>query len=175
MRFVIFLKEEIEKPTKEMFDFFYKRTKEHIDRVAKNISTIAEERDDINKVELMARAKTHDKSKYSKEEFIPYVWLTWWFKEKNEGRDFKYPDGIKEKTREASKSHVENNRHHPEYFENPEDVSDIDIAEMIADWAAMSQELDNSLREWADKNVGKKWKFNKKQVKLIYDLIELFE
>lgn len=175
MRLHKYIYEAIQEPTKEMFDFYKKRTKAHIDRVKKNMRTIAEERDDLNKVELMARAKDHDKSKYGKKEYIPYVWLTWWYKEKNAGRKFKYPEGVKDEVKKASKSHVMTNLHHPEAHSSPKKMSDIDIAEMIADWAAMSQELGNSLKEWADKNVGSKWKFDKDQVKLIYDLIGLFE
>ena len=175
MRFYQFINENIEQPTKEMVDFYEKRTKGHIDRVVKNLNTIAEERDDLNKVMLFARAKEHDKSKYSEKEKIPYIWLTWWYKEKNSGRKFEYPEGIKEKIKEATKKHVSINKHHPEAHSNPSKMSNIDIAEMIADWAAMSQELGNSLKGWADKNVGSKWKFNKSQTKLIYELVELLE
>jgi len=39
----------------------------------------------------------------------------------------------------------------------------------------MSQELGNNLKEWADKNVSLKWKFNKEQIKLIYELVELLK
>jgi len=169
------MEKELQKPTKEMIDFYEKRTRNHINRVVKNIYTIIKERDDFNKSELIARAKIHDKSKYSKEEYIPYIWLTWWYKERNEGKEFNYPSGIKEMVDKAAKSHVLKNLHHPEAHEDPKNMSNIDIAEMVADWAAMSQELDNSLKEWADKNIGSKWKFNKEQTKLIYDLIELFE
>lgn len=175
MRLKQYINEKIQDPTKEMFDFYKKRTKDHIDRVIKNMHTIAEERDDLNKVELMSRGKEHDKSKYSDKEYIPYVWLTWWYKEKNEGRKFEYPEGVEDDIKKAAKHHVMTNLHHPEAHSSPKKMSDIDISEMIADWAAMSQELNNSLKEWADKNVGKKWKFDKDQVKLIYDLIGLFE
>jgi len=51
-------------------------------------------------------------------------------------------------------------------------MSDLDIAEMTADWAAMGEERGNSPKEWADKNVNKRWKFTKDQEKLIYELIK---
>lgn len=163
-----------ESPTPEMVDFYEKRTANHINRVQKNIQTIIKNTD-IDKKELLKRSKEHDKSKYSKKEREPYIWLTWWYKEKGEGRDFKYPDDIKDKVKNAAKSHVKTNLHHPEAHSNPNDMSDIDIAEMVADWAAMSQELGTSLKGWTDKNVGSKWKFNDEKKKLIYDLIGLFE
>jgi hypothetical protein len=167
-----YLNENVE-PTKEMFDFFEKRTKEHIDRVKNNIKKIVSKRSDLK--ELNGRLNIHDKSKYSKEEYIPYVWLSWWHNEKNNGRIFKYPKGIKELIKKATKHHITTNSHHPEFYNKPSDMNNIDIAEMIADWAAMSQELDNSLKKWADDNVGSKWKFTEEQTKLIYDLVELLK
>lgn len=173
MRLSQYLKEDI-KPTQEMIDFYETRTKNHIKRVQNNIKKIINNTD-INKNELLKRSKTHDESKYSKKERIPYIWLTWWYKEKNAGRKFEYPKGIKEKIKEATKSHVKINLHHPEAHFSPTKMSKVDIAEMIADWAAISQELGNSLKEWANKTVGKKWKFTKEQVDLIYKLIGIFE
>jgi len=132
MRLNKFLNEE-ESPTKEMVDFYEKRTKRHIDRVIKNLNTIAEKRDDLNKIALLARGKIHDKSKYSNKEKIPYVWLTWWHKEKNAGRKFEYPKGIEKKIKVAAKGHVSINKHHPDAHTSPSKMSNIDIAEMIAD------------------------------------------
>lgn len=171
MRLKQYIVENMEQPSKEMVQFYEKRTKEHIGRVQKNLSTIAEERDDLDKVSLLARGKSHDKSKYSKKEKLPYIWLTWWHKEKNAGRKFEYPEGMKEKIKMAAKGHVNINKHHPQAHSSPTKMSNIDIAEMVADWAAMSQELNDSLKGWADKNVGSKWKFDKSQTKLIYDLV----
>jgi hypothetical protein len=53
-------------------------------------------------------------------------------------------------------------------------MSDVDIAEMVADWAAMSQELGTSLKDWVNKTVNKKWKFTEKQTKLINDIARIF-
>lgn len=58
--------------------------------------------------------------------------------------------------------------------ENINDMTDVDIAEMIADWEAMSQELGGNTKEWADKNIGR-WNFNKHQKELIYKLISTLE
>ena len=46
------------------------------------------------------------------------------------------------------------------------------IAEMVADWCSVSLERNNSPKDWADSNLGIRWKFNPRQTKLIYDLIE---
>ena len=130
-----------------MFDFFEKRTGEHIKRVEDNINVILKNVDNVDKDKLIIRGKNHDKSKYSKIEYIPYVWLTWWYKEKQEGNKFTYPSNdIKNDIKIAGDHHVKINKHHPESHDNINDMNDIDICEMVADWAAMSQELNDNLK-----------------------------
>jgi hypothetical protein len=43
---------------------------------------------------------------------------------------------------------------------------------MVADWLAMSEELGGHPRQWADTNVGVRWKFSEAQSSFIYELIE---
>ena len=174
MRLTQYIKEaKDQQPTKEMIEFFEKRTSDHIKTVQNNIKTIIKNRNDIDKNDLLKRLKDHDQSKYSSKERIPYIWLSWWHKEKNAGRKFEYPEGMKEKVKKAAKSHIVINKHHPQAHSSIDKMSDVDIAEMIADWAAMSQELKDDLKAWTDKSV-KRFKFNKEQTKLIYELLELF-
>ena len=92
----------------------------------------------------------------------------------------------------ASNMHVNSNSHHPECHSNQTDnlinrddrdrppeemvdatkMTDLDIAEMVADWSAMSEEKGtNTPMEWADKNVNIRWKFKKEQKELIYKLM----
>ncbi|MHA1170439.1 MAG: DUF5662 family protein, partial [Candidatus Hodarchaeales archaeon] len=88
------------------------------------------------------------------------------------------------------------NPHHPEYHlkdkgeanisgtdrdqsKNCVDASsmpDLDIAEMVADWQAMSEELGtNTSRQWFDKVKDVRWHFSPHQVKLIDKLLKVFE
>jgi len=163
-----------EEPTKEMIDFYESRTKQHRDRVKKNIKRIIQEKKGIPAELLRERAETHDISKYSKDEYIPYVWLSWWYKENNSGREFVYPKYIKDKVNKATEHHIRTNKHHPEFYSNTKDMTKLDIAEMVADWASMSQELKNNLKEWVKDNIDK-WGFSKDQVNLIYDFVSVFE
>jgi hypothetical protein len=87
------------------------------------------------------------------------------------------------------------NLHHPEYYHvgpvvdfiNREDrdkppktmvnatkMPDLSIAEMVADWLAMSEEKKTKPKEWADKNVNIRWKFTPEQKEMIYELIGIF-
>lgn len=42
--------------------------------------------------------------------------------------------------REIIEKHWENNRHHPEHFKSIEDMSELDIIEMVCDWYARSMQ-----------------------------------
>src|SRR5262245_25011124 len=59
-------------PTPEMLAFYQRRTNEHIERVRRCMTLLAEVTD--HREELLERAKVHDASKFGAEEHIPYVW-----------------------------------------------------------------------------------------------------
>jgi hypothetical protein len=160
-------------PTPQMTRFFLKRTKEHIKRVSKNMDRVAKNFE-FEESDFRTRKLSHDLSKFSAEERRPYIFLTWDHKCKNENIPYKCPDEIAEEIRKATYHHIHINMHHPEAHDSPSDMNALDIAEMVCDWAAMSQELDTSLKDWADKNVNKKWKFTNAQTKFIYELVHLF-
>lgn len=142
--------------------------------------------------DILRRGQDHDQSKFTPIEFEPYVLLTWRYKCKDEGMELVFSDEIEDKIRAATEHHVRSNDHHPEYWAppresmiNPKDrdkppeeivdathMSHLAIAELVADWCAMSEERGNTPREWADKNVGIRWKFDKPQRELIYGLID---
>jgi len=184
-----FLRADTE-PTQEMKDWFDKRTSEHIERVQKYCQKI--EKYDPKKFKgLVEQGKDHDQSKLKKPEIDPYIWITWQYKCQDDGKKFDAPDGIEDKMNEATQHHVKNNRHHPEFhcskkvdLINRDDrdkppsemvdatkMLDLDIAEMCADWLAMSEEKKSSPKDWADKNVNVRWKFTNGQKDLIYKLI----
>lgn len=164
--------DKTKKPTKSMIKNFEKRTNEHIARVAKCLRKMYSMMHDE---ELLNRAAIHDESKFQEVEREPYVWITEFYRCKNKGISFTYPPGVEERTRKASLHHVTTNRHHPEFHDNPHDMTDIDIIEMVCDWTAMAQELgenNGSARGYAKKVVNIKWDFSDDQVKLIYDTIK---
>jgi len=172
---------------KEMKDFFKSRTKRHIDLVQKYAQLIADTNSDL--IDVVSQASKHDASKYEEPEYTPYLYITWNYKCKDEEKDFKIPDNINDN--DATLHHIKHNRHHPEFHDSGDDslnrndrdavperatdsskMTDIDIAEMVADWCAMSEEKDNSPKSWADKNVNVRWNFTNKHADLIYKLID---
>lgn len=171
----------------KMETFFKERTTKHIERVKKNALII--EGHILKLKGLVDQAEYHDKSKFEKPELDPYIILTWSKKEKTNLSDIQ-----KKEINKATEYHVKHNRHHPEFHDTSDEptinplnrdkplrlvdgtaMTDIDIAEMCCDWAAMSQELNQgNYKKWADNNVNKRWKFNENQVKLIYDILKIF-
>ena len=175
---------------KKMEDFFYERTNNHINLVKKYCKKIY----DYDKKRfdgIIERGEEHDQSKFLEPEKESYVYISWQYKCRDEGSDFEFPETLKNRTNKATQHHVINNRHHPEFFsvkkdnlinrddrDNPSKeiidavkMTDLDIAEMCADWLAMSEEKGTNPKDWADKNVNIKWKFNDNQIDLIYKLI----
>jgi hypothetical protein len=173
---------------------FVERTNRHIDLVKKWAGKIVEKRPDLSELsELLEKVESHDASKFHDPEIEPYVLISWSYKMKDEGKDFKIDDETKKKLNVATEHHITNNDHHVEFFcgkkdgilntkdrdEVPDEMIDgskmppLCIAEMCADWMAVGEERGNTARERANKNVNKRWKFTDDQVKLIYDLISL--
>ena len=160
-------------PSPEMIAFYERRTTEHIERVRTCLYTMAKLTDYTK--ELTERAKVHDASKFGAEERVPYIWLTEFYRCRRNGEVFIYPDGIEERVRDAINHHVTTNRHHPDFHRDPNDMSNVDLIEMVCDWTAMAQEFDQdggSACSWADKTIDKRVTFNEEKRRFIYDMID---
>ena len=168
-------------PEKNLIDFFNKRTNKHIRYVVIVGSTIVRNLDKdlrikcilLPKLDLfMSRLKRHDASKFGPEERIPYIYLAWWRRQNKLGIEYSYPEGIEPLVKLACKHHITSNRHHQEYHNIASDMSNIDIAEMVCDWGAISLELNTSLLNWVDLNIAN-YDFTKQQLIYIQRLIKL--
>lgn len=167
---------DIAEPTAEMTAFYERRTREHIDRVRRCLTLLA----DVTPYgsELIQRGKIHDASKFEIVERVPYVWLTEFHRCRRSGQSFEYPAGVEAHVRVAIDHHMASNRHHPEFHGDPNDMSDVDLIEMVCDWTAMAQEFDqdgDSARGWADKTIGKRVLFNEDKTAFVYQTIELLD
>ena len=70
------------------------------------------------------------------------------------------------------------NRHHPDFHADPNDMTDVDLIEMVCDWTAMSQEFGQdgeSARGWADKTIGERLHLNEDRRQFVYAMIELLD
>ena len=128
--------------------------------------------------ELIQRALVHDASKFGPAERVPYIWLTEFHRCRQCDEPFTYPAGVKEQVRAAIDHHVTTNRHHAEFHADANDMTDVDLIEMVCDWTAMSQEFNQdggSARGWADKTIGTKFQFNDDKRQFVYDMIDLLD
>jgi hypothetical protein len=74
--------------------------------------------------------------------------------------------------------HLTTNRHHPEAHARPDDMTPVDLAEMVCDWTAMAQEYGEnggSARGWADKTLGTKLLLNPANTAFVYEMIMLLD
>lgn len=167
---------KIQDPTQEMTKFFVSRTKYHISLVQTHMTTLASILP--HEDELMERGERHDESKWSEEEMIPYIWLTHFHKCKKDGIKLIYPHGVKGEIKKAITHHVTHNRHHHEFHQDPNNMTETDLIEMVCDWTAMSEELNqnnHSAKWWADKVVGTKISLNSEKSLFLYNTIELLD
>lgn len=159
-----------------MVAFFERRTTEHIERVRRCLTLMATATS--HGEALMERGRVHDASKFGPEERIPYVWLTEFHRCRRANEAFEYPESVEPQIKAAIQHHVTTNRHHPEFHDDPNDMSDVDLIEMVCDWTAMSQEFNQdggSAQGWADKTIGVRVHFNAERRQFVYDMIELLD
>jgi hypothetical protein len=171
--------------TSEKEDYFNNRTNRHIGMVQRAAEKIVEAYPEFEK--LLTNVQHHDSSKFKEPEYTPYVELAW--ATYHEGGEYKKPGTIDNKEQnQAGMHHILNNEHHPEYWAKNVDsinnstvvdatrMPDIAIAEMVADWQAMSEELKkNTAREWFEKQKDVRWHFSPEQEELIDKLLKVFE
>jgi len=174
----------------EMKRHFVERTERHIALVQKYCRLLEDAWDGLDG--LIERGEEHDAGKFDEPELDPYVWLTWRYKCQDDGVECQLPEGMDDAIKAATQHHILNNPHHPEYHQletldvlNEEDrdgpaerpidgsgMGVLDIAEMVADWMATSEERGNTPRGWAEENMGVRWVFTPEQEDLIYALID---
>ena len=148
--------------TREMLDFYEARTNNHIELVKKNLYKLANK---FSYEDLRWRAVEHDKSKASKEEYLPYVFFTWHKKYP----EFDFTIEMQEAFDMAWVHHYQNNDHHCEFWVPPRgrcpvklinNISKEAMIEMCCDVHAMSQEFNDNAVDFLVRNHFKKYPFS---------------
>jgi hypothetical protein len=173
--------------------WFEERTNHHISLVQAAAQKIADA-GIVDGNALMAQVANHDASKLVEPERTPYIAITWRHKMDDEqggydpinAKGYQTPGMLsKEDENAAALHHVTTNSHHPEAHVPPQEkgkiidaasMPEIDIAEMVADWQAMAEELQkNTARQWYEKQNNVRWHFSNEQNVLIDKLLAVFE
>lgn len=166
---------------------FFDRTNYHIDLVKKAAAKLVDAYPEY--VELLVSTELHDASKFVEPEKTPYIELTWKYKYGTEV-DPRTDDAI----HRATLHHIKNNPHHPEYHSpdcanitstnrdkstkciDATSMPILDVAEMVCDWVAMSEELGtNTARQWYNKTKDVRWSYSELQEIAIDTMLKVFE
>ncbi|MCW1969128.1 MAG: DUF5662 family protein [Anaerolineae bacterium] len=172
----LYVKQVAPPPTPDMIAYFEARTQAHIARVQHCLGLLA--RVLPNGGPLLERAQCHDASKFAQYEREPYIWLTEYHRCRRTNQTFHYPRGMAERVKAAIAHHQTHNRHHPEFHTDVNDMSELDLIEMVCDWTAMSMEYEPeiaSARPWADNVIGTKLHFQPDKRQFVYKMIGLLD
>ncbi len=162
---------QVSNPPKSVIDFFESRTRLHVELVRDNLELMH----GFMGVEpelLDVRASNHDLSKYDEIERLAYIWLGW--KYLNHAIDQTYGRDIEEAIRIGRRQHFEKNAHHPEYHSDVNQMTLLDLIEMVCDWTAIAQENGTKVSScyfWASLNLGQRWTFDSERKNLIFKII----
>lgn len=112
---------------------------------------------------LLKRASVHDISKFQKKELLSLASIP-----KNI-KAFKNPNTeMSDKEKEHIQLHWENNQHHPEHYKDYNDMTELDMLEMICDWHARSIQFGTNFLEFVTTRQENRFHFNKEQFDYIY-------
>ena len=98
----------------------------------------------VDAIRLLARCSIHDISKIQNtEEFLSLASI---IDQIDSMHDIAHV--LSSSQQDAIRLHWENNTHHPEHYDNPNDMSDLDIMEMACDCHARSKQLGTDLLDY---------------------------
>ena len=123
-------------------------------------------------IELLHRACEHDNSKFSTIELEHLVSII------NSDSNNSFRDAhnkLSEKEMKAIEVHWKNNRHHPEYFSSHNNMSEVDIIEMVCDWYARSIQYKTDFIPFILERQHNRFKFNDTIFKKILNWCNLVE
>lgn len=147
------------------------RLMKHSQLVQRVMFYLADYLPDLDARELMQRALAHDTSK-----FMPDMYEGTKLLDIQDRKLRNLNEEEKEVVKIWGRFHYEREFHHPGHFNNCNDMSLLDLTEMVSDWTAMAVELKNpnlSAKFFADKVIGTRFMFTQEKITIIYDLIAL--
>lgn len=113
-------------------------------------------------VELLKRAVEHDNSKLNSDELNDLKQLGGSFSSLKDPKE-QLGDGQKK----LIERHWKNNRHHPEFFTDAENMDEIDIIEMVCDWHSRSEQFKTDLLKFVEIRQRERFHFSDEMYKKI--------
>ena len=106
-------------------------------------------------LELAKRCSLHDHSKLEDDEIKQFVQLPI---EEYSSKTSREP--LTDEQKKFIEMHWKRNRHHPEFFSNPNNMSDVDMMEMVCDWYARSLQFGDDFMYYATVVARKRFGFS---------------
>lgn len=146
----------------EKLNYYLSRTVEHIHRVQNNMMKLCRDHretlglSDEDVRICMHNVMKHDQSKFSPEQFQPYIELTEYYRQRKalKNKDYDYQLGVRELVDKAVEHHYQNENHHPERIKGLCAKWGIhEAVETACDLQAMAQEFDEGTcrKYWEEK------------------------
>lgn len=129
----------------------------------KLIEYLLEEKEDDLAIELLKRLSIHDNSKLREDEFSELCKIP-----VNKNSFINATEILDEQLKKSIQLHWKHNSHHPEYFENIEDMLELDIMEMCCDWYARSLQYNTDFLSFVQTRQENRFKFPKEMFKKIW-------
>lgn len=121
-------------------------------------------------IDLLKRGASHDNSKFNADEFKSLASI---LESKKCFTDA--TTKLSDKEVKAIEIHWKKNRHHPEYFEDKEDMSELDILEMVCDWFARSIQFGTDFLPFIKERQRNRFKFSKEKFKVILNYCKIIQ
>lgn len=167
----------------KMVDNFFIIHNAHVEMVQVNMLVFINHFEDPDtKWKIRARFDKHDVSKAEHpEEFGPYVWRYWrttWYRgvvDYERFNDAFASPKVDYFITSGVWHHVKYNRHHPEYHLDHDDMTQVDLIEMVCDWYAMSEEFNSSIDDWVAYVIPRRYHFSADKLSTIHQLIDILQ
>ena len=121
-------------------------------------------------IALASRCSCHDDSKLGPSEMQEFLKLP------NEGLNMKFADmPLADNISNLIRVHWANNRHHPEYFQDYHEMTELDVIEMVCDWYARSQQYGTNFKEFVKTRQKIRFKFDDDFFAVVWKYCELID
>lgn len=125
---------------------------------------------DTEGLQLAQRCVTHDNSKFASEEMQGFLQLP---KEGESMKDAKVPPS--EFVQEQIRLHWKNNRHHPEFFDDYHEMTELDVMEMVCDWYARSLQHRTNFKEFILTRQENRFHFDEEFFEVVWKYCEIID
>ena len=121
-------------------------------------------------VELLKRGTVHDNSKFNNGEFENLAKIL-----KSRECFINAEAQLSPEEKKAIEAHWKRNKHHPEYYEDSSEMSELDMIEMVCDWFARSLQYGTKFIPFVRERQRNRFHFEENQFKFILKYCKLME